>query len=458
MGLYMKSFNFFNLFLLFIVASSEKQGFFDLIELNQRLMNIDKDCPNSEIIYNRNFDFIGFRIYSYDNHEKKSNILVIGGLHGSLTAAAEVTSFISQFCLSLLSDKYYSQLLYTYNLEFYPVLNSELYKKSYELKETGKKDQIVKTKEDGSCDLDTSFGQNKYQCEEIRLVNFIEGLIEHSTFIINIQDINKNASSDYNLKESDKIVYDKILGKNKKPKRMDNSLVSYVMNYGNKYIFQFKHDLLTELNSKKLSEEFKSEMKDSLGSFVKYLPYPKIEFFDLECKDSENGNEYELKYDLENKYFLNTIVEVNLILAIIKKYWNDQVNLLNAYYHYGCNREKTNYSILKVTKVETKSFSAEEDLQLYSNYTIELVEIPADKCIRMKFTLQSSKKVEFQSNLAAKTLINGVTLNTVSSKTIYHNMIDECAESDELCENKAMIMLLVMLGLLFFMLLFTQYV
>ena len=50
----------------------------------------------------------------------------------------------------------------------------------------------------------------------------------------------------------------------------------------------------------------------------------------------------------------------------------------------------------------------------------------------MNFTLHSSNKGEFQSNLAAKTFINCVTLNTVSSNTIYHNIIDECAETDEL--------------------------
>lgn len=449
MGLGIKSIYLFTLLLLFIVASNKKQGFLDFNELIARLKLIKKDCPYSDIkMIQNSYSFIISK-----NVQSKPRILVIGGLHGSLTAAAEIVSFISKVCLSLISDQYYSQLLDPYTLEFYPILYSDLYNQSYVSKKEGTKDKIIKVKEDGSCDPDTLFGVEN----NCGYSNY-SSIIEKSKFIISIQGTKNHYSHKAKLTSDRKKVYDKILGKDKSPKGNAGSLVKYVMNLDGKYIFQYKHKLLTKLNNNTLSKVFSSELKKTLGAFVKNLPYPKVDFYDFSCKCNNSGKEHKvtLKYEIKNDYFFDTNLSVSLKLSALSEYWKTNMTISEVYYHKECKNKK--YDKFLNAKTSVYEIFEAEKLNIYSYHTVESFKIDAGKCIRIKFVLSFREKIEFESNLVVITTANDIELKEVVSGTTYHNIIDECDKPDELCKQKTLIMLLVMLGLLMFMLFFTRYV
>lgn len=96
---------------MFIKALDNEQGFFNISEINQILGFIKEDCSYSRLIDKFDLNITGLGFSTGKTSPAKSNILVIGGVHGILTAAAQVISFISQICLSLLSNQFYMPLL-----------------------------------------------------------------------------------------------------------------------------------------------------------------------------------------------------------------------------------------------------------------------------------------------------------------------------------------------------------
>ena len=133
----------------------------------------------------------------------------------------------------------------TYDIDFYPILNNELYSISVYSKEKGKVEKIIKSKENVTCNPNALFEVKNSTCN-LTSINIFERFIGKYNFTINIQGSKDHYNSKIDIANNQKLVYKTFLGGKNKPNKTAESLVNYVMK--NAYIFQYKHKLLKKLD------------------------------------------------------------------------------------------------------------------------------------------------------------------------------------------------------------------
>jgi hypothetical protein len=268
-------------------TESGKSGFFTYSTDIKKALNDFGDCSNSFATPT----FIGYDLEGKGFFSNKNNdpglkkILIIGGVHGSVTAAAEVVYFLKYFCEGINNVADWDDLFDNFSFDFIPVVYPSLYDLSYgNMTESGK-DKII-TNETNCADPDENI--NESFCTDQKSLDFLDNSDEY-TFIINIQGTKSSYDSNSKLKnDKQKYVYETVL--NTRPKIKQNSLVDKVLNFNETYIFQYKHDLKSKIDSE-AKNDFEDDFNDIFLSLSQAFPSPNITFYNAtENKDPSEKN------------------------------------------------------------------------------------------------------------------------------------------------------------------------
>lgn len=306
------------LVLLTLLASTgiaEKGGFYSVKETETYLKNLTETYKNY-VRYSESF--LGNSAIRTYNREKEDKILrqvlVFGGLYGSLTATAQVLSFATNYCKFSRRTDIYQYLLENFEIVFLPIANKVAYEEAYNKKDDSNQDDSIEVSYD---EVRTNLMQQYTNATKTFLAISIQG--KGSDIIAGRTDSKK-------LTDEQKYEYKILTGttKYRTPDENSGDLFNNALDSG-KYVVQYEHEAKTKLVRENLDDEFEKEFSEVFDRLNTAFAKPYI-IFDkaIENKDptEEKPSIITFYLNITNNYFfsIKTNVRFNLTLNYQDKY------------------------------------------------------------------------------------------------------------------------------------------
>lgn len=388
-------------------VESEKDGFYSYSELKDGLEASKSICSQVGLDYT-----VTSNPYPLATIKSKKvtfpglkKILILGGVHGCLTAAARVVSMASNICDGYRYSDYWSNLFYTFQIDIIPSYFESLYNSCYEQKQTGQKDQIIKFLNGEDCkdpDLNINENDNAGCLKSEELTSFISDL-EQYTFIINIQGTKSNYDTKTKLSKKQAFVYENVLPDKNRPKKSEGSLVNKILSNDSSFIFQYKHDLLSKIERKKLKYAYSDEFDEIFNALGDNFPPPKIIFYNAtedEIPSESEPSTVTFMFGLWNSYPFNIETDVTINITINENDVYRELTIMHeseiAEFSYYEDNSDVKYATFYAT------YSSQDDnvkQNATSSYQIYMEKMPVEplsyKGIKIKYNRTLGGEIKF---------------------------------------------------------------
>ena len=388
-------------------VESEKDGFYNATELKTALTSAGLVCQSAKYDYNvissENYPIATIRSQKIGFPSLK-NILILGGVHGCLTAAASVISIASNICSGLKYSADWKHLLNTFQIRIVPSYFGTLYNLSYDLKKSNENDQIVKyLKDEKECkDPDKNINEkDKSGCSNDESISNFRTFIEDYSLIINIQGDESNYNSKTDVSDIQKYIYELVL--NTRPKKSSGSLVNKILSNDSSFIFQYSHKLLKEIDRKKINELYSTKFDDIFTSLGDNFPPPNITFFNAtenESPSEKKPSTVTFMYGFYNSYPFDIVADVTInitinendVYRILDNTSDSQIAQFNLY-------EENSDVKYNVFYAELSSQAHYEKQDAISSYQVNMKKLPVPalsfKAIKIKYTRKLGGQIKF---------------------------------------------------------------